>query len=79
MPGVVTGKPLSAGGSRGRDEATGRGVFPTLECALEHLRMKMKGARVVVQGFGHAGSVAALLLDSHQALVIAANDSRGGV
>ncbi len=79
VPGVVTGKPLAAGGSRGRDEATGRGVFHTLECAFEHLRMKMKGARVVVQGFGNAGSVAALLLDSHQALVIAVNDSRGGV
>jgi glutamate dehydrogenase/leucine dehydrogenase len=79
VPGVVTGKPLSAGGSKGRDEATGRGVFYTLECALEHLHMRMKGARVVVQGFGNAGSVAALLLDSHQALVIAVNDSRGGV
>ncbi|MGB9605738.1 MAG: Glu/Leu/Phe/Val family dehydrogenase [Bryobacteraceae bacterium] len=79
VPGVVTGKPLSAGGSRGRDEATGRGVFHTLECALEHLRMCMKGAKVVVQGFGNAGSVAALLMDSHQAMVIAVNDSRGGV
>ena len=79
VPGVVTGKPLSAGGSRGRDEATGRGVFHTLECAFEHLRLRMKGARVVVQGFGNAGSIAALLLDSHQSLVIAVNDSRGGV
>jgi len=79
VPGVVTGKPLSAGGSRGRDEATGRGVFHTLECAFEHLRLRMKGAKVVVQGFGNAGSVAALLLDSHQSLVIAVNDSRGGV
>jgi len=79
VPGVVTGKPLSAGGSKGRDEATGRGVFYTLECALEHLHMRMKGSRVVVQGFGNAGSVAALLLDSRQALVIAVNDSRGGV
>ncbi len=79
VPGVVTGKPLSAGGSRGRDEATGRGVFYTLECAAEHLRLRLKNARVVVQGFGNAGSVAALLLDSHQSLVIAVNDSRGGV
>jgi len=79
IPGVVTGKPLSVGGSQGRNEATGRGVFHTLQCALEHLRIRMKGSKVVVQGFGNAGSIAALLLDMHQAFVIAVNDSRGGV
>ena len=79
VPGAVTGKPLVVGGSHGRNEATGRGVFHTLECACEHLRLPLKGARVVVQGFGNAGSIAALLLDSHQALVVAVNDSRGGV
>lgn len=77
--GVVTGKPLSVGGCAGRDEATGRGVFYTLECALEHLRIPMKGAQVVLQGFGKTGSVAALLLHSHQAKVIAVSDTRGGV
>ncbi|MFB3829175.1 MAG: Glu/Leu/Phe/Val dehydrogenase [Bryobacteraceae bacterium] len=79
IPGVVTGKPLSIGGSEGRGEATGRGVFHCLQAACEHLRLRMKGATVAVQGFGNAGSVVANLLDGHQALVIAASDSRGGV
>ncbi|MGD1157737.1 MAG: Glu/Leu/Phe/Val dehydrogenase [Terriglobia bacterium] len=79
IPGVVTGKPISLGGSLGRNEATGRGVFYTLQCAAEHLRIPIKGSKVVVQGFGNAGSVAAHLLDSNQAYVIAANDSRGCV
>ncbi len=79
IPGVVTGKPLSLGGSLGRNEATGRGVFYTIQCACEHLRVPMKGAKVVVQGFGNAGSVAAHLLDSNQCYVIAVSDSRGCV
>jgi len=77
IPGVVTGKPIALGGSLGRNEATGRGVFNSLECACEHLGMPIKGAKVVVQGFGNAGSVAAHLLDSHQTLVIAVSDSKG--
>ncbi len=79
IPGVVTGKPVSLGGSLGRDEATGRGVFYTIQSACEHLKLRLKGAKVVVQGFGNAGSVAAHLLDGAQADVIAVNDSRGGV
>jgi len=77
IPGVVTGKPIALGGSLGRNEATGRGVFNTIELACEHLRIPMKGAKVVVQGFGNAGSVAAHLLDSNQAYVVAASDSKG--
>jgi glutamate dehydrogenase/leucine dehydrogenase len=77
IPGVVTGKPVSLGGSLGRNEATGRGVFYTIQCACDHLGIPLKGARVVVQGFGNAGSVAAHLLDSNQAYVIAVSDSRG--
>ena len=79
IPGVVTGKPIALGGSLGRNEATGRGVFYTIQSAAEHLRIPIKGAKVVVQGFGNAGSIAAQLLDSNQAYVIAANDSRGCV
>jgi glutamate dehydrogenase/leucine dehydrogenase len=79
IPGVVTGKPLSLGGSLGRNEATGRGVFYTIECACEHLHMSLKGARVVVQGFGNAGSIAAQLLHEAGAIVIAVSDSTGGV
>jgi glutamate dehydrogenase/leucine dehydrogenase len=77
IPGVVTGKPIALGGSLGRNEATGRGVFNTLESACEHLGIAMKGATVVVQGFGNAGSIAAHLLDSNQAYVIAVSDSKG--
>jgi glutamate dehydrogenase (NAD(P)+) len=79
IPGVVTGKPIAIGGSLGRSEATGRGAFHTLQSACEHLHIPMKGSRSVVQGFGNAGSVVAKLLDSEQSLVIAVNDSRGGV
>jgi glutamate dehydrogenase/leucine dehydrogenase len=77
IPGVVTGKPIALGGSLGRNEATGRGVYNTLESACEHLGIPMKGAKVVVQGFGNAGSIAAHLLDSNQAYVIAVSDSKG--
>jgi len=76
VPGVVTGKPLELGGSLGRNEATGRGTFITTACAAQHLRLPLKDARVVVQGFGNAGSVAAHLLDGAQANVIAVSDSR---
>jgi glutamate dehydrogenase/leucine dehydrogenase len=79
IPGVVTGKPLSLGGSLGRNEATGRGVFYTIQTACEHLRFPLKEARVAVHGFGNAGSVAAHLLDSHQCRVIAVSDSKGCV
>jgi glutamate dehydrogenase/leucine dehydrogenase len=79
IPGVVTGKPIALGGSLGRNEATGRGVFYTVQSAADHLRFPIKGSKVVVQGFGNAGSIAAQLLDGAGALVIAANDSRGCV
>ncbi len=79
IPGVVTGKPIALGGSLGRNEATGRGVFYTIQSAGEQLRIPIKGSKVVVQGFGNAGSIAAQLLDSNQAYVIAVNDSRGCV
>jgi glutamate dehydrogenase/leucine dehydrogenase len=79
IPGVVTGKPLSLGGSLGRNEATGRGVFYTLESACQHLKMNLKGASVVVQGFGNAGSVAAQLLHEVGAKIIAVSDSTGCV
>ena len=77
IPGVVTGKPISLGGSLGRNEATGRGVFYTIASACEHLGMKLSGATVAVQGFGNAGSVAAQLLHEAGAKVIAVSDSTG--
>jgi glutamate dehydrogenase (NAD(P)+) len=62
---VVTGKPLDLGGSRGRREATGRGLLVVTNQALEKLGMKRESSRVCVQGFGNVGSMAALLM--HQA------------
>ncbi|PYT17851.1 MAG: glutamate dehydrogenase [Acidobacteria bacterium] len=77
IPGVVTGKPISLGGSLGRNEATGRGVFYTTQSTCEHLRLDMNGARVAVLGFGNAGSIAAHLLHGSQCRVIAVSDSNG--
>ena len=77
IPGVVTGKPISLGGSLGRNEATGRGVFYTIGSACEYLGMALKGATVAVQGFGNAGSIAAQLLFEAGAKIIAVSDSAG--
>jgi glutamate dehydrogenase/leucine dehydrogenase len=79
IPGVVTGKPISLGGSLGRNEATGRGVFYTIQCACDHLKIPLKGATVAVQGFGNAGSIAAQLLHEAGAKVVAVSDSTGCV
>jgi glutamate dehydrogenase/leucine dehydrogenase len=79
IPGVVTGKPISLGGSLGRNEATGRGVFYTIECACEHLKTPLKGATVAVQGFGNAGSVTAQMLYDAGAKVIAVCDSANAI
>jgi glutamate dehydrogenase/leucine dehydrogenase len=79
VPGVVTGKPVSLGGSLGRNQATGRGVYYTIIEAADFLNMQLKGATVVVQGFGNAGTIAAQLLYEAGAKVIAVNDSKGAV
>jgi glutamate dehydrogenase (NAD(P)+) len=77
--GVVTGKPLELGGSLGRFEATGKGVFITAQEAARHIKLPMKGARVVVQGCGNVGGIAAQYFDRAGAKVIAISDSKGGV
>jgi glutamate dehydrogenase/leucine dehydrogenase len=77
--GVVTGKPICLGGSLGRNEATARGVFYTTLSACAHLGISLKTAKVVVQGFGNAGSIAAHLMHGHGASVVAVNDSRGAI
>lgn len=79
VPGVVTGKPISIGGSEGRSEATGRGCVYVIEEAVKTLNMELKGARVAVQGFGNAGSVAAELLHDLGCKIVAVSDSRGGI
>ena len=76
--GVVTGKPLTVGGSLGRLEATARGgLYCTLE-ALDRLGMRIEGLKVAVQGFGNVGSYYALFMDQEGADVVAISDSRGG-
>ncbi len=77
--GVVTGKPIPIGGSQGRGEATARGVqFVTREACREK-GIPLRGARVAVQGFGNAGSIAARLLSEDGATIIAVSDSSGGI
>lgn len=76
---VVTGKPVEVGGSAGRDEATGRGVMINACAALRALGTPVEGARVVVQGYGNAGSVSAYLLEEEGARVIAMSDSQGAI
>ncbi len=79
VPGVVTGKPISLGGSEGRAEATGRGTVVTISEAARHIGLEIIGARVAIQGFGNAGSVAGTLLDSMGASVVAVSDSQGAI
>ncbi len=80
VSGIVTGKPISIGGSRGRSEATGRGCVYTIAEAAKTLNLKLEGARAVIQGFGNAGSVAAnLLYSDHGMKIIAVSDSRGAI
>jgi glutamate dehydrogenase (NAD(P)+) len=77
--GVVTGKPLSIGGSEGRNEATARGCLVAVEEACRVKKMSIRGSSVAIQGFGNAGSLAAKLFSEKKARVIAISDSRGGV
>lgn len=70
----VTGKPVVLGGVAGRREATGRGVAIAAAEAMHVLRRELKGARVVVQGFGNVGSVAALCLSEMGALIVGVGD-----
>jgi glutamate dehydrogenase (NAD(P)+) len=77
--GVVTGKPISLGGSQGRSEATARGCLYALREACRTKGMDLKGARVAVHGFGNAGANIARLVAEDGARVVAAADSRAGI
>ena len=79
VPGVVTGKPLIVGGSAGRREATGRGIVYALYQALRHLGQELRGRKVIVQGFGNVGGVAAHLLWRDGAVVVGISDYKGGI
>jgi len=77
--GIVTGKPISLGGSLGRAEATARGCQFTIREACKVLGINLNGARVAVQGYGNAGSIAARLLHEDGAKIIAVSDTKGGI
>src|SRR2546429_1479711 len=76
---VVTGKPIELGGSRGRPEATVRGVMICCDKALSKLGIKKQGCRVVVQGFGNVGSLAAELMQKSGYKIIGLADIGGGL
>jgi len=79
VPGVVTGKPLIVGGSAGRREATGRGIVYAIYQAARHLGYEIRGRKVVVQGFGNVGAVAARLLWREGCVIVAVSDIKGGI
>ncbi len=78
VPGVVTGKPLLLGGSLGRREATGRGVYYVAVEAAKLLGLHLEGARVAIQGFGNVGRTVAQQLRKEGCRIVAVTGSRGG-
>ena len=79
VPSVVTGKPVSIGGSLGRNEATGRGVSYCVRRAVEFAQLKSEAPTVVVQGFGNVGSIAARLMHDNGFKVVGVSDVYGGI
>ena len=79
VPEIVTGKPISLGGSLFRHEATGAGVVMVIERACQRLGWRLSDQRCVVQGFGNVGGIAAAELDALGATVLAVSDVSGGV
>jgi glutamate dehydrogenase (NAD(P)+) len=76
---VVTGKPLNIGGSRGRLEATGRGVMVVCDESLNYLGIPREGCRVIIQGFGNVGSNAARLMMEHGYKIVGVAEKEGGL
>jgi glutamate dehydrogenase (NAD(P)+) len=79
VPGVVTGKPMSVGGSAGRRASTARGVMYVTVSTLKHLAMPVDEARVVVQGYGKVGAPAVQLLHEQGCLIVGVGDAEGAV
>ena len=80
VPGSVTGKPISIGGSLGRDEATSRGLMYATREAAKRMKLNVKGSTVAVQGFGNVGyHYARLMQDELGAKIVAVSDSKGGI
>lgn len=77
--GVVTGKPIDLGGSKGRRDATGRGVFTVGNEAAKRIGLDIQGARIAVQGFGNVGGVAGRLFTEAGAKVVAVQDHGGTI
>jgi glutamate dehydrogenase (NAD(P)+) len=77
--GVVTGKPVTLGGSVGREEATGRGVMNVLRAFMATQNKNLEGTRIAVQGFGNVGFHAARLLDMRGATIIAITERASGI
>lgn len=79
VPSIVTGKPVSIGGSLGRREATGRGVGYLVNRATDTIGLDMSKCTAVVQGYGNVGSIAALSMARYGAKIIAVSDAFGGI
>ena len=78
-PGVITGKPISMGGSLARNVATGLGAAYTVREAAKKLKLNLKGAKVVLQGFGNAATFAGESLEKMGVIVIGVSDSKGSI
>ncbi|SCW67698.1 glutamate dehydrogenase [Paenibacillus tianmuensis] len=78
-PGVITGKPLIIGGSKGRNEATARGCVFAIQEAMKDMGKTPEGATVAIQGFGNAGRISAKLLSELGCRIVAVSDSRGAI
>lgn len=78
-PGFITGKPIVLGGSHGRESATAKGVTICINEAAKKKGLKVEGARVVVQGFGNAGSFLAKFLNDAGAKVVGISDAHGAL
>lgn len=78
-PGVITGKPLIIGGSKGRNEATAQGCVYTIIAALNDKHLPVQNATAAIQGFGNAGRIAARLLSEAGCKIVAVSDSKGGI
>jgi glutamate dehydrogenase (NAD(P)+) len=79
VTGVVTGKPISIGGSLGRNEATGRGCMFAIMRAVKYLGLDLPRQKVAVQGFGNVGGIVSKLLHKRGCSIIAVSDSKGGI
>lgn len=79
VPGVVTGKPLELGGSLGRYEATGKGVFITAREAARQCGLSIEGTKVVIQGCGNVGGIAGQFFQRAGAKIIGISNSKGGI